>query len=269
MRRVAHISDLHFGRHDPLVVESLRDDLDRVDAQVVAVSGDLTQRARRAEFTAAAQFLASLGRPVLVVPGNHDIPLHNLARRLWSPFGRYQRLVQSDLSPTHLDDDLAILGLNTALALVWKGGMVRRGALERLKAWSAQAGSRTRLVVAHHPFSQPGTAEEGGHGHSLVRGWQGAVRAMEACRVDAVLTGHHHVAGHSESQAFAVGGPHRLVIVQAGTATSHRRRGEPNSYNLLHVDAGTLSVEQRRFTEGAFERGHVQAYPRHLHAPGS
>jgi 3',5'-cyclic AMP phosphodiesterase CpdA len=258
MSRVAHLSDLHFGRHDPAVVEGLLVDLGRLQPALVAVSGDLTQRARRAEFAAARAFLDRLPAPWLAVPGNHDIPLHDMARRLWSPLGRFRAAITPELAPRYQDDAVAALGLNTAWHLVWKGGRVTPLQVAALRAWCKGTAGRTRIVVAHHPFSAP----EGQRGHALVRGWDTALRAMEEAGVDLVLTGHHHLAGHSESRAFAAAGPHRVVLVGAGTATSVRVRGEPNSYNVVHVEGDALRVERRDWDGGRFRLAREQEYPR-------
>jgi 3',5'-cyclic AMP phosphodiesterase CpdA len=258
MSRVAHLSDLHFGRHDPAVVEGLLADLERMRPALVAVSGDLTQRARRAQFAAARAFLDRLPAPWLAVPGNHDIPLHDVLRRLWSPLGRYRAGIARELAPRHDDGKVAVLGLNTAWHFFWKGGRVTPLQLAALKAWAKEAEGRARIVVAHHPFAHP----KEGHGHSLVRGWQPALLAMEAAGVDLVLTGHHHLAGHSESRAVAAGGPRRVVLVQAGTATSVRVRGEPNSYNLVHVGGKALRVERRDWDGRRFATAGVQEYRR-------
>lgn len=257
MRRIAHISDLHFGREDRAMVAILKEDLQTVRADLVLVSGDLTQRARSHEFQAAAAFLRSLPMPALAVPGNHDIPLFDVWRRLTSPFHRYEKSISPDLTPSFLDGELAVLGMNTVLPYVWKGGLVRGHQLEALQAWAKKAEGRLRVVFAHHPFSRPEAA-----GHSLVRGWSRAIATMEEAEVDLVLTGHHHIAGHSESRAFAVGGPHRLIIVRAGTATSVRMRGHANSYNLIRADAERIVVEERKWEVEGFAAGKVQTYPR-------
>ncbi|MFO1532560.1 MAG: metallophosphoesterase [Thermoplasmatota archaeon] len=264
MRRVAHLSDLHFGTEDPAVVAGLARDVAEVKADLVVVSGDLTQRAKRKEFAAAASFLRSLPAPFLAVPGNHDIPLYNVARRLWSPFGRYRRLVSPELMPRYSDDELAVIGFNTSLEFVWKGGLVRRAQMAALQGWAAVAGHRLRVVFAHHPFSLP----TGRRSHSLVRRSGDAMRVMEEVGVDLVLTGHHHIGGYSESRAFAAGGPHRVVIVSAGTAMSRRVRGDPNSYNLVHVDPGRIAVEERAWNGERFAARHVQTYPRQTEPTG-
>ncbi|MEA3136299.1 MAG: hypothetical protein QOC71_580 [Thermoplasmata archaeon] len=258
MRRLAHVSDLHFGREDPAVVAGLARDIAEMRADLVLVSGDLTQRARRREFAAAAEFLRGLPAPFIAVPGNHDIPLFDVARRATTPFRRFRRFVGPDVVQ-YGDDEVAVLGLNTAFPFVWKGGLLRRRQLARLAAWSKETGDRCRIVVTHHPFASPSE----GTGHSLVRRSGAGIQAMEAARVDLVLTGHHHLVGRSESRAFAVGGPHRLIVVGAGTSTSVRVRGAPNSYNLIHVDDGKFVVEERRWKDGRFHASALQTYPRH------
>lgn len=101
MKKIAHISDLHFGANDAAVVEGLVADIQRLSPDLVAVSGDLTQRASSAEFRAARAFLRRLPRPVLVTPGNHDVPLWDVFRRFASPLARFQKYVTRDLAPFH------------------------------------------------------------------------------------------------------------------------------------------------------------------------
>lgn len=257
MRRVAHLSDLHFGREDPVVAAGLADDLAGQDVDLVVVSGDLTQRARRAQFRSARAWLDGLGIPWIAVPGNHDIPLYDVARRIVDPFGRYRAIVSPELEPERFDAEVAVLGLNTVLPWVWKGGLVRRPFYARLREWSDKAGDRVRIVFAHHPFTRHAESRS-----DLVRGWRQSIRAMEEASVDLVLTGHHHRFGHSESRDVPIGGPHRLVVVRASTAISRRRRGEPNSYSLLHLDDATLRIEGRVWGDGRFGEGTTHSYRR-------
>src|SRR6266850_3541000 len=101
MRTIIHLSDLHFGRVDRRIVAPLVAAIDELAPDLVAVSGDFTQRARTREFTEARAFLETLRFPRLVVPGNHDVPLYNVARRFLSPLGRYRRFIAEDLQPTY------------------------------------------------------------------------------------------------------------------------------------------------------------------------
>src|SRR2546421_621876 len=114
MRILAHISDLHFGTESSPVVEGLLADLLAARPHLLVVSGDLTQRARTDQFAAARAFLDRVPFPQLIVPGNHDIPLYDVGRRFLRPLHRYRRLITPELSPTFYDDELAVLGVNTA-----------------------------------------------------------------------------------------------------------------------------------------------------------
>src|SRR3954449_12672383 len=124
MRTVAHLSDLHFGRTDPALIEPLLAALGAVRPHVVVVSGDLTQRARKKEFEQARDFLARIRFPLIVVPGNHDVPLYRVWERFLSPLGNYQRIVQRDLEPFFVDGEMAVLGINTARSLTFKNGRI-------------------------------------------------------------------------------------------------------------------------------------------------
>ena len=114
MRTLVHLSDLHFGRVDPALLSPLRALVEHLEPDVVVVSGDLTQRARSAQFQQARVFLDSLPGPQIVVPGNHDVPLYNVFSRFLTPLVKYRRHVTDDLSPEYVDEEIAVLGINTA-----------------------------------------------------------------------------------------------------------------------------------------------------------
>jgi 3',5'-cyclic AMP phosphodiesterase CpdA len=131
MRTIAHISDVHFGRTDPAVVEGLVQDLSSRHPSVLVVSGDFTQRARARQYRAAAEFLKRLPTPQLVVPGNHDIPLYDIIRRFFFPLNRYRKYITKDLRPVYQDEELFVLGINTAVVhaqerLDLRGAVARR-----------------------------------------------------------------------------------------------------------------------------------------------
>src|SRR5207244_6632903 len=156
VRTIAHVSDLHFGREDPRVVEAVLEDLAAARPDLVVVSGDLTQRARRRQFQAARAFLDRFPAPVLVVPGNHDIPLFDLARRFFRPLGRYRSLVTADLAPLFHDDEVAVLGVNTARSNVWKSGRLSLDQIDGIRARLSPLPPRVfKVLVTHHPFVPP------------------------------------------------------------------------------------------------------------------
>ena len=242
MRTIAHISDLHFGRINSFIPPALRDAIALAKPDVVVVSGDLTQRARRLEFSAARTFLDSLPYPRVVVPGNHDVPLHDIMRRWLAPLEKYRHYISGDVEPFYADDEIAIQGLSTARSLTWKNGRINRMQVERTCTKLASVGTNvTRIIVAHHPFDAP--AER--HGSSLVGRAHMAINAFAKCRVDMILSGHFHIshAGTVVHRYPAV--EFAALIVHAGTATSTRQRQEANSWNLIRIERPDVVIERQ------------------------
>src|SRR6187455_1732046 len=196
MRTLAHISDLHFGRTDPAVIEPLLRRLAEVGPQLVAVSGDLTQRARAGQFEEARTFLDRLPAPRLVVPGNHDVPLYRVWERFLSPLGKYRRYIDADLEPSFVDDEIAVLGVNTARALTFKGGRINEEQIESLRQrLQPLPEARTKVIVTHHPFDipdEPDNEELGGRADK-------AMKAFADCGVDLLLSGHFHASRAGET----------------------------------------------------------------------
>src|ERR687890_834447 len=131
MRTIVHLSDLHFGRVNPGLVDPLIRTVREVGPDLVAISGDLTQRARSHQFQQARSFLDSLPQPQIVVPGNHDIPLHNVFARFLEPLTKYKRYITEDLQPAYANEEVVVIGVNTARSLVFKGGRINRSQVDR------------------------------------------------------------------------------------------------------------------------------------------
>ena len=243
MGTIVHLSDIHFGRVDPRVVAPLIRTIETATPDLVAVSGDLTQRARRRQFLEARAFLDRLRFPLLVVPGNHDVPLFNLAVRLLDPYGGYRRYIQRDLEPAFENDQMIVVGLNSARAFPFHGGgrlnhlQVARAAA-RLKAASA---CPVKIVVTHHPFDLPDT-----HGDEHLIGRSDmAMRELAAVGADVFLAGHLHVSHSAERYRIA---GHSALIVQAGTMST-RQRGEASTINVLRVAPDQIDVERHSWDE--------------------
>lgn len=253
MRTLVHLSDLHFGRTDARVLDALAAAVRETRPDLVAVSGDLTQRARAAQFAAARAFLQSLPRPQIVVPGNHDVPLYDLPRRLLAPLGRYARYISADLEPAFRDDTVAIVGLNSVRAGLFGGGRLNATQVERAARWLRSAGSRLKVVVTHHPFDLPAGHDES---HLVGRSAMAMARLARA-GADLFLAGHLHLShiGHT-AERYRIAG-HSALVVQAGTLST-RGRGEPNTFNVLRVTASTIVVERHAWHAPA---GRFQATP--------
>lgn len=251
MRTIAHLSDIHFGRVDPVVVTPLIEAIKRAKPELVAVSGDLTQRARSHQFMEARAFLDALPKPQIVVPGNHDVPLYNVFARFINPLRKYQRYITHDLAPFHHDDEMAVLGINTARSFTIKSGRVNESQVawmrEKLCAFEQKI---VKVVVTHHPFDLP----EGHDERNLVGRARMAMERLASCGADLFLAGHLHVSHTSHSATrYKIKG-HSALVVQAGTATSTRGRGEANSFNIIRVNRPDISVQRFEWqpTRGEF-----------------
>ena len=262
-RTIAHISDLHFGTEDPAIAAALLAELDGSSAprpSVVAISGDLTQRARPEQFRAARGFLDRLPGPTIVVPGNHDVPLYHLIDRLARPLERYRRLIGEPLMPVFSDRELAVVGVTTAHGFTFKGGRITREMTDAVAAVLTPIDARWKVLVAHHPFVLPADGDPS----DRVRGAKAAIPVLEEAGVEVILTGHLHVAYSSDPTAFR--SDDRAVIqVHAGTAMSTRRRGEPNGYNLLTFAGDEIAIDHRVWDGAEFVTETTKSYRR---APG-
>jgi len=259
MRTLVHLSDLHFGRVDPVVVGAVRDTVQQLQPDLVAVSGDFTQRARARQFSAARDFLESLPKPQLIVPGNHDVPMHNVFARFFNPLGGYRRHMTSDLRPQYIDHEIAVIGTDTTRSFTIGGGGIRRRELRRIREVLKEADrSAVTILVAHHPFDEPHAAAAFGR----ARPGAEAVEQLAAEGIDVFLTGHLHVtfAGPT-AKRYNISG-RSAIVVEAGTATSTRVRGEPNAFNVLRIERQAIVVEHLVWNAGtgAFVRGEVQRF---------
>ena len=257
MRTLVHLSDLHFGRVDPALLAPLAETVGALAPDVVVVSGDLTQRARRSQFVQAQAFLAQLPGPQIVVPGNHDVPLYNVVDRLLRPLHKFRRYIEPSLNPSYLDDEIAVLGVNTARALVLKNGRISAAQLESLRAaWSEMGDEVVKVVVTHHPFDVPAHI---GAGQRVGRAGM-AMSLFAQHGADVLLAGHLHASRSGGTGArYALAG-YEAMVVSAGTATSTRGRGEANSFNVLRLQKERVEVErfewlpdERRFAPTASE----------------
>src|SRR3712207_1125060 len=154
--RIAHLSDMHFGHHDPKVADAAYAWLQEQQPDLVILSGDFTQRARVAQFRMASAWLNRLraaGWPILAVPGNHDVPLYDVVRRFAAPLRRYKRYISNDLCPWFENDEAAVLGINTARSLTFKDGRINREQMALIRErFAAVAQAKTRILVTHHPL---------------------------------------------------------------------------------------------------------------------
>lgn len=255
---VVHLSDIHFGADVPGLAESLLADIASVGPDLVAISGDLTQRARRDQFERARAFIDRLPAPVLPVIGNHDLPLVDLPRRFLSGTRRYERYITGDLDPIVALPGLVAVGLDTMPAWRWKAGHVspRQAARVRAALGSAPPGA-WRLVVTHHPVLPARLS--GLVGRDLL------VRACADAGVAVLLSGHTHAPSADLVDLDSPGVHRRALALVTGTAVSGRTRGAANAYGVIRLhgpmlEGTSITVEVREPTSTGWSEARTSGF---------
>lgn len=279
MLRLAHISDLHFGALEPVLVTALADDLRAFSPHVVVITGDLTQRARRGQLIEARRFLDDIPRPQLVLCGNHDVaPWYSPVERAFAPFARFRRHIGPEAPPPVTLHDgeaadgagdgaggggngLVVIGLNSADPRRFVEGGVTRHELARVLAEAHRHRQHFCVVAAHHPLVETDLRPL----PARVKHHEPLEETLDRAGVDLVLTGHLHET-FSGPSAVRAGARKHVLVVQASTATSYRLRGHVNAWNRVLVDGpqetARVAVEVRVAEGDRFRAGPVRAWRR-------
>lgn len=270
MRTIFHISDVHFGPpHLPHVSQGVLDFIERHRPDLVVISGDLTQRARPEQFREARAFVDRIPVPSLVVPGNHDVPLYRVWERIFDPYGAYRKYFSPELEPVYRDDEMLVVGINTAFGWTIKDGRIKlRRLLEVAEIFERTPESLFKVVVAHHHTIPPPNF---GSQRVLGNAYE-AIDLFSSAGVDLILSGHLHQAYIGNSEEFYPKGRPPVVILHSGTTTSNRGRGgerERNTCNWIRVDQDSMIVSHYRWHHslGRFAEHSRHWYPRQERSP--
>ncbi|MEO8398687.1 MAG: metallophosphoesterase [Ignavibacteriaceae bacterium] len=250
MRKIIHISDLHFGTEKKKIAEGLLADIKKISPDLVIVSGDLTQRARSNQFVKARKYLDKITFEKIVVPGNHDVPLFDIFRRFLFPLKRYKKYITKNLQPFFEDNEIAVLGINTARSLTWKNGRISLEQIEEIENKLCKIdNSKLKIIVTHHPFIPP----PGEPGIELVGRSVKAIEIIEKCKVGLLLAGHLHHGYSGDVRPFYPSNKSPIISAQAGTAISNRIRNEPNAFNLITIDEKKITIQINIWNGKEFE----------------
>lgn len=229
--RVLHISDLHFGAISSNALKSIErfidSQLERID--LIIVTGDWTQRARKHQFREARKFLLSLSPPVLAVPGNHDIPLYNWALRVFGPLKNYRHYIEPFTLKSYSDQDVAIWGLSTVTWLKFVEGVFSE--VEFMRAaefFQGCSDGAIKVIACHHPLINPRSKK-----------WISGMNRVRKLKPDVILSGHSHLLSMEYQKLDE---DHKILSIVSGTSTSGRLRGEANSFHVIGIEERQVEV---------------------------
>lgn len=264
MTTIVHISDFHFGTEITAIAEALVPDVAAHNPTLVAFSGDQTQRALDGQYRAAQAYMERMPKPWVSIPGNHDFPMYNPFARAFAPLRGYRKFISEDTEPSFIDDKIALVSIDTSRHYFWKDGTVSKAQLDRMKnTFAGVPPSACRIVMMHHPCFVPPEFPV----HNQVGNADDALAAMSQSHVELVLAGHMHDAFVRITDPEPPHRPVHLILSQAGTAISSRRRSQPNSYNVVHVDGAEISIVVRMWNGTAFADGETRRFTRHWTSP--
>jgi 3',5'-cyclic AMP phosphodiesterase CpdA len=231
--RIAHLSDSHFGTIKNGVREGLIETLKELKPDLILLTGDITQRARAQEFKEASDFVNQLKpTPLIAVPGNHDLPVYNIFRRLFSPYYSFKTLFKDQLEKDFVYGDVVVKGLNSTSR--WRhiqGDFNLRRLDRRLREKKVQA--KVHIAAFHHPMDCAKVQDE----KNLLQQKEDAIELFAHHQIDLIIGGHIHDPYVNLSTQRYPNTQRSMIIGVAGTCTSWRTRsGAPNSFNLIDVE---------------------------------
>jgi 3',5'-cyclic AMP phosphodiesterase CpdA len=244
MKTIVHLSDLHFGNADNKRIPGLIAQIKALHPDLVIISGDLTERATESQYNEAKEFISALELPLFVIPGNHDIPLYNVFKRLTAPFAKYHKFISRDTSPSYNDANLCIAGINSVRRYSISSGGIAKKQVEDAEALFRSASAESiKIVVSHHPFDMPEIKGYRKYTHRLMTSSGSALEKLSKSGVDLFLSGHLHIPFTGDTTLH-----HKIkgwgsILIHAGTASSVRTRGAPVSFNVLRIASPFLTVE--------------------------
>lgn len=219
--------------------------VEKLDADLVIISGDFVEHASTGEFEQAREYLQRLPQPQLVVPGNHDLPFYDPLKRVRQGLGKYIRFISEDLEPLYADDEMIVAGVTTPRIIPMKGGLINPGQVDgAIGRMCGDPSPRIKVLVTHHPLDLPENFTK----RQLAWHARSAVERLSPC-VDLMLAGHLHLSSTGATAARYRKTGHSMIFAQAGTAISMRNKGEPNSFNLIRLQQKQIEIQHYSWNE--------------------
>ncbi len=241
--KIIHISDLHFGMHHHHIIDHFLNDVSTIKPDAILISGDLTQRAKTEQYTMFLSFLKKLTGVVCIVPGNHDISLHNIVSRMLTPFEKYTSLVSPNLSAQFENSIIRILGVNSVNPYRIKDGKLSSKTMSHIKQYFLSTSTRLNLLFFHHNFDY----REGLH--KPLENDQQFLSYLKESTIDIVCTGHSHYANVS---LIEKNNHQPCLLLHAGSLLCKRSKDGLNSYYLVEAEKNHCTINLRVFNNNAF-----------------
>lgn len=249
--KIIQISDLHFGMHNPAIIEPFLEDVALLKPDIIIISGDLTQRARSQQFLQLLEFLRRLPVPQLIVPGNHDIPLYNPFARFINPFKRYTKYISPQLEVSFSNHEVNILGVNSVTPYRLKDGSLNHKTLELIKNYFSASTQQLNILFFHHNLKYFSGM------HHPLNNAEEFIQYLKECPIHLVCTGHLH---YANLQVINKNQGQRCVLVHAGSTFCHRTANGKNSFYFINTDQLRCSIERRVFINNSFSSQQIDTY---------
>ena len=241
--RIIQISDLHFGFHNPLIIEPFLKDLSQLKPDLILISGDLTQRAKISQFKSLKIFLDCLPVPLLIVPGNHDIPLHNLFLRLLNPFKHYKHYVSPHLDMSFSNKEVNILGVNSVTPLKIKDGKLPKKTIQRIKSHFSKDSGQLNILFFHHNLNYFSGM------HHPLNNAEEFINYLKESPIHIVCTGHLH---YCTVKVITKNKHGNCIILHAGSLLCRRGKDKLNSFYVIDTQQLTCRIDWRVFVKDVF-----------------
>lgn len=241
--KIIHISDLHFGMNNSQIMNAFFQDIELIKPELIIISGDLTQRAKKKQFLALLAFLQKLSATVLIVPGNHDIPAYNLFERLFAPFRAFKHYIGNRYQSFFTNSITTILGVNSVNPWAIKDGKLAKKRLIDIKTYFSQEKKAINILFFHHNFAHIKGM------HKPLENDEQFLSYLKNSEVNIVCTGHLH---YAKVSVLYKNNDKPCLILHAGTLLCTRSKDGLNSYYVIDIKNKKTVVDWRVFTGNQF-----------------
>ena len=246
--RIIQISDLHFGMHNEALINPFFLDLAQLKPDLIMISGDLTQRATTEQYHLLRHFLNTLPAPYLTVPGNHDIPLYNVYNRLSQPFAKYQKYVSPSLEAHFINNEVKILGVNSATPYKIKDGKLSKKTIKQIRDSFAQDNGLINILFFHHNLNYFSGM------HHPLNNAEEFIHYLQDSSIHLVCTGHLH---YANLKLIPKNSQNHCAILHAGSLLCERNKDDKNSFYVIDVNKMRCTIDWRVFNGETFASQHV------------